>query len=975
MPVRPYVTALSLAVLLLVTAFAGPDDGAMIVVSAKAPRVTRFAAKELQTYLQKIAGRRLPIVNDDAKTQGRRFLVGAGRATDALGLSRRFGPEAFRIKTFGRDVALLGDDDDLRKAGPPFGFDYRTTRKGSLYAVYAFLERAFGVRWFWPGLEGEVVPKRADLSFPKIDVHEKPAFAWRHFWFLRNREVPEVTRRVLPLWYMRNRMGIAFGSPGSFAHSWTRYLDGNRSFKAHPKWYALVRGERRPFREEKGRALYSGSQVCTSNPEVVAQFLRKLRRRDPKRWDLVSISPNDGGGFCECAGCSALDHPELYGPHDGYNGVCLSDRIYTFANALARGIRKTHPKLNLGMFAYTFFNVPPKTIKRLEPNIVLSMTKINAFYTDPARKARDLERMKAWAKKHNKFIAREYLAVYGFMGVAHVQPRIIAEDIRTVQSLGYLGYYWEACADFAVNHLNAYVAARLLWDPEQDLDALLADYYVKAYGPAAPAMRAFFERMERAFEKRPVEHVSWATGHMPHWYDAKVLAEGERLLKAAEAKADTDAVRRRIAYVRVGFDYTHELFRFFWVCRKLNDAGLPVNLAGYRTRRLARPPTRAEVTALIREAVARLDGAEARLKEGHKTGGLDVMAYRLVADRSRWRSTLKEYAALYGSGDTEVVQLPLRWRFHLDPKNEGEKLGWTAADFDDAKWPMIGVDRFWEKQGYPKYDGVAWYRLSGVRAPKGAAWSKVKVRFGAVDESCWLFVNGKPAGEFLYDAKKDESSWKKPKTFDITPFFKMDGPNTFALKVRDVMGAGGVWKRVFLVFSGAPEKRTVLLDGFEEADAAWRKKVGLYEKGGEARLTKDAARDGKQGLRVVCRAPLPAHCSVTWRRVPVEPGKPYSLSAAYRIVRAEENAKARARWQRRPGLPSFRVIFCDERGKVCVPPKKYVWTHVPFQEKTKGWREVRKLFGTPPKARFVNLTVFFNAKGEYLLDDVRLERW
>jgi hypothetical protein len=41
------------------------------------------------------------------------------------------------------------------------------------------------------------------------------------------------------------------------------------------------------------------------------------------------------------------------------------------------------------------------------------------------------------------------------------------------------------------NHLNIYVTARFQWDPDQDLDTLLEEYYRLFYGPAAAEMRAF----------------------------------------------------------------------------------------------------------------------------------------------------------------------------------------------------------------------------------------------------------------------------------------------------------------------------------------------------------------------------------------------------------------------------------------------------------------------------------------------------
>jgi hypothetical protein len=46
------------------------------------------------------------------------------------------------------------------------------------------------------------------------------------------------------------------------------------------------------------------------------------------------------------------------------------------------------------------------------------------------------------------------------------------------------------------NHLNVYVTARYYWDADQDIDALLGEYYEKFYGPAAKEMKVFIEYSE-----------------------------------------------------------------------------------------------------------------------------------------------------------------------------------------------------------------------------------------------------------------------------------------------------------------------------------------------------------------------------------------------------------------------------------------------------------------------------------------------
>ena len=81
---------------------------------------------------------------------------------------------------------------------------------------------------------------------------------------------------------------------------------------------------------------------------------------------------------------------------------------------------------------------------------------------------------------------------------------------------------------------------------------------------------------------------------------------------------------------------------------------------------------------------------------------------------------------------------------------------------------------------------------------------KVFLYFGAVDESCWIYVNGKKAGEHLV-VKPDD--WRSPFSIEITDCIDWDSPSqVVVVRVEDKSGGGGIWKDVMLV-SKLPEKK------------------------------------------------------------------------------------------------------------------------------------------------------------------------
>jgi hypothetical protein len=104
--------------------------------------------------------------------------------------------------------------------------------------------------------------------------------------------------------------------------------------------------------------------------------------------------------------------------------------------------------------------------------------------------------------------------------------------------------------------INFYLGAKLAWDPSQDPDRLLSEYYERFYGAAAGPMRRYWERWEQAMA------ATTAQGHGGYeWlamYTPALVAEQDVVLTEAErlAAGDREKVRRRVAFARLGFRFT-----------------------------------------------------------------------------------------------------------------------------------------------------------------------------------------------------------------------------------------------------------------------------------------------------------------------------------------------------------------------------------------------------------------------------------
>ncbi len=130
------------------------------------------------------------------------------------------------------------------------------------------------------------------------------------------------------------------------------------------------------------------------------------------------------------------------------------------------------------------------------------------------------------------------------------------------------------------------------------------------------------------------------------------------------------------------------------------------------------------------------------------------------------------------------------WKFRPDPS--GNLHGKNVFDpaYDDSAWKNINIG-YWEKQGYPGYDGIAWYRMR-FTMPARPDCNAVELHFAGVDESAWVWLNGKYIGQ--RDIGVD--GWKIPFYLDVTDEIRFGGENVLTVRVEDTCFGGGIWKPV-----------------------------------------------------------------------------------------------------------------------------------------------------------------------------------
>lgn len=539
----------------------------LIAYPGKPLPVEKFAAEELAAYLAKSTG--LParaIAENQPEAADARFFVGRCEALKKQPFyTDKLATEEFIITAKDGKLYIWGDDGP----GKP---QVATTRGGTLFGVYDFLEKEQGIAWLWPGTDGEDVPRRTWA--PPVDFSRRsaPAFAIRGFQLSYMKFEPKGIAAETGLWCRRQRLGWAVRA--WFGHSWSYYVFKAGIDKTHPEWLAMYGGERR------------GPHCCTSNPEFRNYIVEQvLNNPINKNKDIASISPSDGYGFCECENCRKLDKP---GTDYSHGLPDLSNRHWAYANYIAREVKKRDPGRGVAMFAYTSYRNAPDNIDIFEDNLYISMTFSKGYFVKPGEKKEFYDRLEKWKSKNPKIIGREYWGMHYWLSMPYIFTRQIGENMPRLHQAGLVGMYGEAQKDFATQGPNYFLVPKMMWNPSAD-PAKILDRYYQGFGPAGGDIRAYFDTFEQAIldhqDKIPNFSYRELVYSWPEVFDPATLEKAGKHLAEARKKAQgaDDIYRRRVEFIGIGYEYTRIMMELLTLYRRLGQAGVPLtafSLAG-----------------------------------------------------------------------------------------------------------------------------------------------------------------------------------------------------------------------------------------------------------------------------------------------------------------------------------------------------------------------------------------------------------
>ncbi|NWK56234.1 DUF4838 domain-containing protein [Verrucomicrobiaceae bacterium N1E253] len=508
---------------------------AVIVVDADQQGCPHDAAKQLAAYIRRMSGVSLPIKRVSSKDKEtikklltqKLVLLGNSALTRKLGIdSHDIGTDGYRIRVTPKVLAIIGRDNnkvDWSQTSCP-------VESGTWHGVFALL-RELGVRTFFDKEELDVIPRLTTISVPSGDQKNAPYFPFR--WAGKGHKswgYKVGFGGTHDPWPSRH----SFGRPQWFSDAYPIVVDGKhvpmnwdkRYMKTHPEWFITDRsGKRRPF-------------IRFNAPGVKEQIIKDASAWYALGQDYYTLIQNDGN--IRDTGSYARENID---PSLGYFGYASPLVINPLVD-VAHAIEIQHPDKKVTLGAYHNYSRPPRDLHSLPRN--------TAIMVNRHRLANVID----YCERDNKMLLNEWLALnpaelylweYYCYNMVRVNrgnrytliprflPNTIANDVKWLAETRkkhpnfngeWLFLEWRRDG---MNKWwffpNAYITARLFWDPTQPVDKLTYDFYAKAFGPAKDQMQAFYELCEK----------TWTTGFPRQLANNPAPATGNEQIEAAKA--------------------------------------------------------------------------------------------------------------------------------------------------------------------------------------------------------------------------------------------------------------------------------------------------------------------------------------------------------------------------------------------------------------------------------------------------------
>ena len=493
-----------------------------VVISQSATATEKYAAEQLTKYVYKVTGKNLSYETDGSYTGGKVISIGRTASLESSGLKAdetTLKTDGFIVKNKGNSLYICGGGD-----------------RGTLYGVYDFLEYFLGVKFLTA--EATYVPENPNASVYKSNRTEVPAFDYRVYldpssFFNDSTELTTARR------FTSEYLKISDGAGGNLkwyqgydTHNslqWVKVTKFLKNGKIDPAYIGAFAndGENVIIDEHVGGLCLYAADLCytdginadgTYNTETTNADGTVRKTAIGMAIDgMTEIIKNDRDN----------NNYYLFGQQDIYNRPCLCSRcvaaakqygdsgiMIRFINALAEAVERFAAEegierdIDVVTFAYQWSAQPPvdknadgsftvkdKTcVPRANVTVRLAPIGMNRFvtYDNPIQdyNAYGSDYMEKWATVCNKFMVWDYTTYnprhyWWYPAYTTWHDRLTAmKDMGVVYAMLQSNYQERTIYQTI---FEPYVASKMLWNPDYDMNELIAEFNRYYFGEVGGA--------------------------------------------------------------------------------------------------------------------------------------------------------------------------------------------------------------------------------------------------------------------------------------------------------------------------------------------------------------------------------------------------------------------------------------------------------------------------------------------------------
>jgi hypothetical protein len=407
------------------------------------------AAEFLDYHIEKITSKRLPIVKTSKTSGGKKIII--------------------------HTTSLLSKADDYRILIRPTQIIVEGgSGKGCIYGITEILERFWKVRYYSP--DYVVIPQSGSLTLPQTVLFGTSPNTYRnvHGTFAYNYPDYRDFHRLHTIQDMF--------ADGYYVHTFNRLVPWQEYFASHPEYFAWMNGKR------------IIDQLCLSNPEVLDLVIKRLKEEMAKQPDKMvwSVSQNDNFSYCQCEHCKKIIEEEgsPAGP------------IIRFVNEVA----KHFPDKTISTLAYEYSRKAPQKTKPA-PNVqimlcTIELNRSKPIATDPTSSS-FLNDMEDWGKLTSNIYLWDYTVDFAHSISPFPNLHVLQPNIQLFVKNGIHQHFQQSntATGHEMSELKSYVLAKLLWNPDLDVDSLIYEFTEGYYGKAGYWIRRYIYHMQEEILK------------------------------------------------------------------------------------------------------------------------------------------------------------------------------------------------------------------------------------------------------------------------------------------------------------------------------------------------------------------------------------------------------------------------------------------------------------------------------------------